>query len=102
MLSEENSIVRVVARTIAKPDEIIQVKMILVTLMANTRLENGCLRYDVWQNQGDPTDFTILEEWSTQSFLDAHFQTIHFQTAIDQLDGLLQSASDIRCYQEII
>ncbi|MFM7576972.1 MAG: putative quinol monooxygenase, partial [Microcystaceae cyanobacterium] len=46
--------VRVVARAIAKPESIPQVKAIVQTLMDYTRREPGCLQYDVLQNRDDP------------------------------------------------
>jgi quinol monooxygenase YgiN len=93
--------VRVVARAIAKSDHVSQVKVIVKALMEHSQQESGCLQYDVLQNRDEPTDFTTIEEWSDQGFLDAHFQTPHFQTAIAQLNGLLESESDIRFYQPI-
>ena len=93
--------VRVVARAIAKTDQILQVKAIVYSLQEYSRREKGCLRYDVLQNRDEPTDFTTLEKWTDQEFLDAHFQAPHFKTAIAQLKGLLKSEPDIRFYQLI-
>ena len=93
--------VRVVARAIAKPETIPQVKAIVQTLMDYTRREPGCLQYDVLQNRDEPRDFTTLEAWTDQTSLDAHFQTPHFKTAIAQLTGLLEGEPDIRFYQPI-
>ena len=93
--------IQVVARAIAKPECISQVKAIVQTLMEYTRREPGCVQYDVLQNRDNPQDFTTLEEWVDQTFLDAHFQTPHFKTAIAQLEGLLAGEPDIRFYQPI-
>jgi len=93
--------VRVVARAIAKSDRVSQVKTIIQTLMEYSQREPGCLQYYVLQNREDPTDFTTVEEWIDQEFLEAHFQTPHFKTAIAQLNGLLESEPDIRFYQPI-
>ena len=94
--------VRVVARVIAKTDKASQVKTILKTLMEYSQREAGCLQYDVLQNWDDQRDFTTLEEWIDQQFLDAHFQTPHFKNAIAQLNGLLQDEPDVRFYQPIV
>lgn len=93
--------VRVVARAIARSDNVSQVKVIVKTLMEYSQREPGCLQYHVLQNRESPTDFTTLEEWIDQEFLEAHFQTAHFKTAIAQLNGLLESEPDIRFYQPI-
>ena len=94
--------IRVVARAIAKPEKVANVMAILQSLMTYTRQEPGCLQYDVLQNQDDPRDFTTLEEWMDGEFLDAHFQTPHFKTAIAQLNGLLSQEPDIRFYHPLV
>ena len=91
----------IVARGNAKPDQVEKVKKILTSLMESTRLETGCLRYDVMQNQNDPTDFTTIEEWSDQGSVDSHFETSHFLKAMDQMAGLLSLDPEIRYYQPI-
>jgi quinol monooxygenase YgiN len=101
MTSNINKKVRVVARAIAKIDKVNQVKEILSVLRQKTLLEDGCMVYDVLQNFNNPEDFTMVEEWSEQSFLDSHFTTIHFKLAEGQLEKLLQSSPDIRFYKPI-
>ena len=48
----ENSI-RIVARVIAKPESVDQVRSILSDLVEPTRNESGCISYELLQNRTD-------------------------------------------------
>lgn len=94
--------IRVVARVIALPDRIEQLKTVLSQLVTPTRAETGCLQYDLFQNQQDPTDFTFIEEWETETALSNHLQSEHIQIAYQQVEGLVAAEPDIRRYTKII
>lgn len=91
--------VRVVARVVAFSDKIEEVKSILLGLLEPTRQENGCIIYELLQNQKDPTDFTFVEEWESHELLNIHLATPHLTEAASQLQGLIAAEPDIRVYQ---
>ena len=81
--------VRVIAKVISLPDKVEEMKAVLKVLNEKTRAEAGCIRYDVVQNKQDPTDFVMVEEWESQAFLDAHFETAHFKEAVEKQKSLV-------------
>lgn len=89
---------RVVARVIALPDKVDEVKSVLTNLISPTRQEKGCIKYELLQNQADATDFTFVEEWESETLLDLHLASTHIQTASSQLNGLIAAPPDIRRY----
>jgi Uncharacterized conserved protein len=89
---------KVVAQLISKPDTIEQTREVLLGLVEPTRLENGCIAYELFQNNSDPTDFTFVEEWTDDAALDAHLETPHLVDAGDKLGDLLAAEPDIRRY----
>jgi quinol monooxygenase YgiN len=91
--------IRVVARVVALPDKVEEVKSVLLGLIEPTRKEQGCIVYELLQNQADPTDFTFVEEWETQALLEAHLASAHIEEAESQLNGLIAAEPDIRLYQ---
>ena len=97
-----NPTLRVVARIVAIPTQIEQVKTILSELIEPTRAEAGCIQYELLQNQADPTDFTFVEEWGSVPELDAHLDSLHIHTAIGKLEGLLAAPPDIRRYDKLL
>lgn len=90
--------VRVVARLISKPDKVDELKTILLELIGPTLKEAGCKRYELLQNNADPTDFTFVEEWDSGAALDAHMGQPHLQAALGKARDLFGGAPDIRRY----
>jgi quinol monooxygenase YgiN len=89
---------RVVARVKALPDKVDTVRSILLELIAPTRKEEGCIVYELLQNKADPTDFTFVEEWQSESSLDSHSASEHLKHARQKLRGEVAEAPDIRRY----
>src|SRR5690606_5074249 len=93
-----NGTLRVVAHITAKPDTVDETKKVLLGLIEPTRAEEGCVTYELLQNNADPTDLTFVEEWSGDSALDAHLATSHIQNALERFGDLLAAPPDIRRY----
>ncbi|MBW4570858.1 MAG: antibiotic biosynthesis monooxygenase [Tolypothrix carrinoi HA7290-LM1] len=93
-----NKTIRVVARLIAVPEKVEALKAVLLQLIEPTREEAGCIKYELLQNDSDPTDFTFVEEWASHQVLDTHLVCDHFNTAAAKLEGLVVAEPDIRRY----
>ncbi|MBE9206617.1 antibiotic biosynthesis monooxygenase [Nostoc sp. LEGE 06077] len=93
-----NQTLRVVARLIALPDKVEELKALLLGLIEPTRQEVGVTKYELLQNQSDPTDFTFVEEWTSLEALDTHLNSPHLLGAVAKLEGLVAAAPDIRHY----
>lgn len=92
---------RVVARVVALPDKVEEIKSVLIELVEPTRQEAGCIQYDLTQNKEDATDFVFVEEWESEAALEAHMRTPHFNEAVSKLEGLLAMPADIRRYRVV-
>ena len=93
--------VRVIAHIKAKPDTIDSTRELLKALILPTRIEQGCITYDLYQNEADPTDFTFIEEWTSDEDLDSHLETDHLKNAAAEGANLFAAAPDIRRYRLI-
>lgn len=96
----ENSI-RIVARLVANPASVEQVRSILIDLIEPTRQETGCISYELHQNLTDKTDFIFIEEWSSDAAIDAHLATKHIKDALKKLSGLIAEEPDVRRYSVV-
>jgi quinol monooxygenase YgiN len=94
-----NQKICVVARIVATCEKVDEVKAILIGLIEPTRKEEGCIKYELLQNQAQPTDFTFIEEWTTETALNTHLASAHIAAASDKLDQLVAGEPDIRLYQ---
>ncbi|NWG02657.1 MAG: antibiotic biosynthesis monooxygenase [Syntrophaceae bacterium] len=93
----ENTL-RVIARIKARPNKVNELLSILKSLVEPTRKESGCIQYDLLQNNEDPTDFTLIEEWQNDTALQSHFATEHFKGALFKLPNLVASEPEIQRY----
>ena len=89
---------RVVAHLRAKADKIEETRAALMSMVEPTRVEDGCIVYEMLQNDVDPTDFTFVEEWTGDAELGAHLQSEHVQAVIAQAEELFAAPPDIRRY----
>ena len=81
--------VYVLATFVASPGQEQSLDALLRGLLAPTRAETGCIRYDLWQNSENPAEYTLVEQWESEAALDAHLQTPHLQDALSRFDDLL-------------
>lgn len=91
----------VVARIVARPDTIDEVRQVLSGMIAPTRREDGCLKYELYQNAVDPTDFTFVEEWTDGAALDKHAAAPHIAGVQARLRQITAVPTDVRKYAHI-
>ena len=93
--------IRVVARVSVRPERLDETLAAFNALVAATRAEEGCLKYELLQNVDDPNDLTFVEEWASREALTDHFATEHFTAVAVRAEALLTTAPDIRTYSVI-
>ena len=91
--------VRVLARIKAKPGGESELRSILSSMLEPIRNEKGCLSYDLLENRADPTEFTFVEEWSSDETLNAHLEGL--QSNLPKLMPLIAEPPDIRTYSMV-
>lgn len=69
-----DTVLTIFARIQAKPGLEDRMQQDLLSLLAPTRAESGCIRFDLLRDITDPTIFVLYENWKDQAALDAHFQ----------------------------
>ena len=82
--------VTVVAKVVAKQDSVEAVKAELLKLIVPTRNENGCIEYNLHQDNADPAQFLFYETWENAACLEQHMKTDHFKGYVDAVAGMLE------------
>jgi len=93
--------VHVVARHFAKPETVAEVRDVLVSLIPLSRAEPGCLKYELFQNVSDPTDFTFMETFASDAALAVHAASPYVADIPARLSGLMAKPSDVRVYRPV-
>ena len=72
------------------------VRAVLESYVAPTRLEEGCLRYDLFVDVEDSTKFTFIEEWTSAEALQMHSQSAHLAAGRARIEGKLAVPNQVR------
>lgn len=69
----------IVSRIEAKPDQVDFISTELQLLLAPTLEEEGCLQYDLHQDNQDPATFIFYEKWESRELWQKHIESDHIQ-----------------------
>lgn len=72
----------------AKPGKAVELESLLRGMTAPSRSEPGNLRYDLWQDQSDPTAYVIDELYVDDDAVAAHRASPHFQNYLSKINEL--------------
>ncbi|MGV9268455.1 putative quinol monooxygenase [Kitasatospora sp. NPDC003701] len=77
-----------------KPERAEELKELLLSFVAPTRQESGCLEYHFHEDRDEPGVFVFYEVWRSQADLDAHLALPHlaafWESRLDYLAGDLE------------
>lgn len=68
-----------------KKDEL---KAIAAELVEKSRLDKGCIAYDLFESTTIPANLRICETWATEEDLAAHMAAPHFQALVPKIEAI--------------
>ncbi|GGP59228.1 putative quinol monooxygenase [Shewanella saliphila] len=77
----------IVANIKAKADKIELVKAELIKLVEATRAEEGCINYDLHQDNANPAHFMFYENWQSRELWQAHMGNQHIAEYASAVEG---------------
>ena len=77
----------IVANIKAKADKIDLVKTELEKLIPITRAEQGCLQYDLHQDNENPAHFLFYENWESRELWQTHMNAQHLKDYMAATEG---------------
>lgn len=77
----------IVANIKANPDQIDLVKAELEKLIDITRAEEGCINYDLHQDNDNPAHFMFYENWESRELWQTHMNAPHLSAYMDATEG---------------
>ncbi|MEM7288871.1 MAG: putative quinol monooxygenase [Pseudomonadota bacterium] len=85
--------VTVIANIHAQKDKIELVKSELLKLIDITRAEEGCINYDLHQDNKNPAHFVFHENWTSSELLHAHLAAPHLASYLKAVEGAVEEFS---------
>lgn len=80
----------IVANIIAKQDKIELVKAELLKLIDITRAEEGCINYDLHQDNENPAHFLFFENWESRERWQTHMGNTHLAEYMAATEGAVE------------
>lgn len=71
--------VTLVVKVVAKKDSVEELKRELLKMVEPTRREEGCMEYNLHQDNENPAVFFFYENWKSEEALEQHIAMPHFQ-----------------------
>ncbi|QTA81438.1 Antibiotic biosynthesis monooxygenase [Desulfonema limicola] len=93
--------VTVMAKCKAKPGMEDNVRKELMALVGPTRLEPGCINYDLHCSNEDKSLFMFYENWKSKQDLDSHLEMPHLKNFIKKAETLLVEPIEIVLWEMI-
>ena len=93
--------VTVVARIKAKPGMEENVREKLMSLVAPTRAEAGCINYDLHRSLDDPCLFLFYENWASKDDLDKHLEMPYLKAWREEAKDLCAAPTEVTLWEMI-
>ena len=91
----------IVATAQARPGKEAALRAALTGLLAPTRMEAGCINYDMHISPEDPSSFLFYETWAGQAEFDAHMKSPHMKALLPRLDELCLAFPQITPWKKL-
>ena len=91
----------VIAQIKAKPGKESSVRLELLSLVAPSRKDAGCLNYDLHQALDNPALFLFHENWTSKGHLDQHLQKPDLQAVLGRVGQLVAEPPQITLWEQI-
>lgn len=96
-----NKIVTVFARMKAKDGIAENVRQELMSLVPQTRSEEGCINYDLHQSVDEKTLFMFYENWRSKEDLDKHLEMPYLKSFLEKADKILSEPVDVTLWEKV-
>jgi len=85
--------IKVVAKNKVMNDKLETILKLYEELVRETRKEEGCILYELFQDMEDPSVLTMIEEWEDKASLDKHMKTEHFMRIVPMVGEFVTDKS---------
>ncbi|PKQ65519.1 antibiotic biosynthesis monooxygenase [Labilibaculum filiforme] len=86
----KNQTLTIVARILVKEEKREFVKAELLKLIDITRAEDGCIRYDLHQDNDNENFFLFYEKWENRELWQKHMQNEHLAQYLEATEGAVE------------
>jgi quinol monooxygenase YgiN len=83
----------IVAHIVAQAEKVEQLKSVLHDLITPTLQEEGCITYDLHQDDDNPEHFMFYEIWASRELWQQHMSSEHISALSKVTEELIESVT---------
>lgn len=93
---------KVVSKHYVKEDKVEAFIELAKKMVEATVKEEGCIKYELFQDSEDPKVLTFIEEWEDRAALEKHKAAEHFVTIVPVLRSFDEKPGDLNRYNKVL
>ncbi|WP_029450690.1 putative quinol monooxygenase [Clostridium algidicarnis] len=94
--------IKVIAKSFPKEGKVESILELSKELVKETLKENGCIKYEMYQDIKDPNVLIMIEEWETIEDLNSHMASEHFKRIVPKIGEYREKNSEISVCKKLI
>ncbi|NLY65952.1 MAG: antibiotic biosynthesis monooxygenase [Tissierellia bacterium] len=91
--------IKIVVKKKIKEGKIDEAIKLYQELVLASQKEEGCIQYNLYQDNDDENILFIIEEWEDQEALDKHNKTEHFTRLVPMIAELVEESEMNKCHK---
>lgn len=92
--------INVVAKNFAKAEMIETIIEQYKELVTLTRMEKGCIAYELHQDVKNPQILTMIEQWESMTDLEAHLNSEHLKRIVPSIKQHMERETELNIYEK--
>lgn len=94
--------IKVIAKNFAKEGKTENILELAKELVKKTVKEEGCIKYEMYQDEKNPTTLIMVEEWETIEALNKHLASEHFKKIIPQMSEFMEQNPELNICKKVL
>lgn len=71
-------------------------------LVEITRKQEGCIKYEMYQDENDPKVLIMIEEWETKEALDNHTSSDYYKRIVSQSSEYINKMPEVHFCKKVL
>jgi quinol monooxygenase YgiN len=94
--------VKVISKTKVKADKVDAFIDLFKEMVEPTGKEEGCIQYEMYRDEDEPSILVAVEKWETRTAFDRHLLTDHFKRIVPAMSELMDGETDMIICRRIV
>lgn len=94
--------IKLIAKKLIREGKVEEVIKLYKELGRSSKIEEGCIKYELYQDEKDFRILAVVEEWENKDALNKHTTSEHFNRIVPMISELTEKKLDMNLYNKLI